>query len=43
MLEPVKIDSIPTCSDCNYAKRYFKEHNIVGFEENLSAISQLLH
>ncbi|WP_068617710.1 glutaredoxin family protein [Paenibacillus tuaregi] len=24
----VKIYSIPTCSDCNFAKRYFKEHNI---------------
>ncbi|MDR0266614.1 glutaredoxin family protein [Paenibacillus sp.] len=28
MLESVKIYSIPTCSDCNYAKRYFKEQNI---------------
>ncbi|GAA0391331.1 glutaredoxin family protein [Paenibacillus motobuensis] len=24
----VKIYTIPTCSDCTFAKRYFKEHNI---------------
>ncbi|WP_163858619.1 glutaredoxin family protein [Paenibacillus elgii] len=28
MMKSVKIYSIPTCSDCNYAKRYFKEHEI---------------
>ncbi|MCP1311060.1 glutaredoxin family protein [Paenibacillus tyrfis] len=28
MRGPIKIYSIPTCSDCNYAKRYFKEHKI---------------
>lgn len=24
----VKIYTIPTCSDCTHAKRYFKEHDI---------------
>jgi len=24
----IKIYTIPTCSDCNYAKRFFKEKNI---------------
>lgn len=28
MTEPLKIYSIPTCSDCNYAKRFFKENGI---------------
>ncbi|MFD2114314.1 glutaredoxin family protein [Paenibacillus yanchengensis] len=28
MNEPVKIYTIPTCSDCNYAKRYFTENNV---------------
>ncbi|MGO4549364.1 glutaredoxin family protein [Paenibacillus sp. 2TAB23] len=28
MEETVKIYTIPTCSDCNYAKRYFKENEI---------------
>ncbi|MEF3309308.1 glutaredoxin family protein [Paenibacillus sp. GYB004] len=28
MDEPVKIYTIPTCSDCNFAKRYFKENDI---------------
>lgn len=28
MEESVKIYTIPTCSDCNFAKRYFKEHEI---------------
>ncbi len=32
MTTPVKIYTIPTCSDCNNAKRYFKEHE-VAFEE----------
>ncbi|MCC3373621.1 glutaredoxin family protein [Cohnella sp. REN36] len=28
MKEQVKIYTIPSCSDCNFAKRYFKEHQI---------------
>ncbi|WP_195574471.1 glutaredoxin family protein [Paenibacillus sp. 1001270B_150601_E10] len=28
MTEPLKIYSIPTCSDCNYAKRFLKENGI---------------
>lgn len=32
--EPIKIYTIPTCSDCNFAKRYFKEHNIAYMEFN---------
>ncbi|MGC5771316.1 glutaredoxin family protein [Paenibacillus pabuli] len=28
MTESIQIYSIPTCSDCNYAKRYFKEHEL---------------
>ena len=34
MREPVKIYSIPTCSDCNYAKRYFKEQEIPYIDYN---------
>ncbi|MUT68125.1 glutaredoxin family protein [Paenibacillus sp. NEAU-GSW1] len=38
MNEPVKIYTIPTCSDCNFAKRYFKEHDVpytdLNCEEN---------
>ena len=34
MLNPVKIYTIPTCSDCNYAKRYFKEHGIPYIDLN---------
>lgn len=34
MKEPVKIYSIPTCSDCHYAKRYFKEHEIAYTDYN---------
>lgn len=34
MKNPVKIYTIPTCSDCNYAKRYFKEHEIPYTEYN---------
>ncbi|XID93798.1 glutaredoxin family protein [Paenibacillaceae bacterium WGS1546] len=34
MMEPVKIYSIPTCSDCNYAKRHFKEHEIAYTDFN---------
>jgi glutaredoxin 3 len=33
-MEPVKIYSIPTCSDCNYAKRYFEEHEIAYTDFN---------
>lgn len=25
---PIKIYTIPTCSDCRFAKRYFNEHQI---------------
>ncbi|MDN4068736.1 glutaredoxin family protein [Paenibacillus sp. FSL R5-0407] len=32
MTKPVKIYTIPTCSDCNNAKRFFKEQQ-VPFEE----------
>lgn len=28
MTESIQIYSIPTCSDCNYAKRYFTEHEL---------------
>ncbi|KLU54911.1 glutaredoxin family protein [Paenibacillus sp. FSL P4-0176] len=28
MTESIQIYSIPTCSDCNYAKRYFKEREL---------------
>ncbi|WP_440118712.1 glutaredoxin family protein [Paenibacillus sp. QZ-Y1] len=28
MTESIQIYSIPTCSDCNYAKRYFNEHEL---------------
>lgn len=34
MEEPVKIYTIPTCSDCNFAKRYFTENNIPYTEYN---------
>ncbi|WP_336775229.1 MULTISPECIES: glutaredoxin family protein [unclassified Paenibacillus] len=34
MNEPLKIYTIPTCSDCNYAKRYFKEQQIPFIEYN---------
>ncbi|MDP1513388.1 glutaredoxin family protein [Paenibacillus sp. CMAA1739] len=30
----VKIYTIPTCSDCNYAKRFFKEHDVPYTEYN---------
>ncbi|ACX64300.1 glutaredoxin family protein [Paenibacillus sp. FSL H8-0457] len=26
--EPLKIYTIPTCSDCHHAKRYFKEQQV---------------
>jgi len=28
MNKSIKIYTIPTCSDCNFAKRYFKENGI---------------
>lgn len=34
MTEPLIIYTIPTCSDCNYAKRYFKEHQVPFTEYN---------
>lgn len=34
MNEPIKIYTIPTCSDCNYAKRYLNEHQIAYTEYN---------
>lgn len=34
MAEPLKIYTIPTCSDCNHAKRFFKEHQVPYVEYN---------
>ena len=34
MDEPIKIYTIPTCSDCNFAKRYFKENDILYTDYN---------
>ncbi|OIB00610.1 NrdH-redoxin [Paenibacillus sp. LC231] len=34
MTEPIKVYTIPTCSDCNYAKRYFTEQNVPYTEYN---------
>ncbi|RXZ79589.1 glutaredoxin family protein [Paenibacillaceae bacterium] len=34
MEETVKIYTIPTCSDCSYAKRYFKENEIPYIDFN---------
>ncbi|ULL16489.1 glutaredoxin family protein [Paenibacillus sp. H1-7] len=34
MTEPLKIYTIPTCSDCNHAKRYFNEHQVPYIEYN---------
>ncbi|GIP34008.1 glutaredoxin family protein [Paenibacillus sp. J2TS4] len=34
MDEPVKIYTIPTCSDCSFAKRYFKENDILYTDYN---------
>ncbi|HBS46925.1 Glutaredoxin-like protein NrdH [compost metagenome] len=31
---PIKIYTIPTCSDCRFAKRYFNEHQIPYIEFN---------
>lgn len=40
MTGPVKIYTIPTCSDCNNAKRFFKENQVpyedLNCEENES-------
>ena len=40
MTDPVKIYTIPTCSDCNHAKRFFKENQVpyedLNCEENES-------
>ncbi|MFF3923872.1 glutaredoxin family protein [Paenibacillus lactis] len=36
MTEPIKVYTIPTCSDCNYAKRYFTEQNVSYTEYNCS-------
>ncbi|MBB3111792.1 glutaredoxin 3 [Paenibacillus phyllosphaerae] len=30
----IDLYTIPTCSDCNYAKRFFKEHQIPYTEYN---------
>ncbi|WP_088549449.1 glutaredoxin family protein [Paenibacillus aquistagni] len=46
MTKPLKIYSIPTCSDCNYAKRYFKENDIsytdYNCEENVQYAKEVL-
>lgn len=34
MSESVKIYTIPTCSDCHYAKRYFTDNNVPFVEYN---------
>jgi len=34
MEKTVKIYTIPTCSDCNYAKRYFKENEMPYIDVN---------
>lgn len=34
MSEAVKIYTIPTCSDCHFAKRYLKERNVQYTEYN---------
>ncbi|KOR89183.1 glutaredoxin family protein [Paenibacillus solani] len=34
MNHSVEIYTIPTCSDCNYAKRYFREHEITYKDYN---------
>jgi glutaredoxin len=34
MSESVKIYTIPTCSDCNYAKRFFKENEVSYIDYN---------
>ncbi|SDX61527.1 glutaredoxin family protein [Paenibacillus sp. PDC88] len=32
--DSIKIYTIPTCSDCNYAKRFFNEHQVSFTEYN---------
>lgn len=34
MDESVKIYTIPTCSDCNFAKRYFEQNDILYTDYN---------
>ncbi|WP_235549020.1 glutaredoxin family protein [Paenibacillus sp. Soil522] len=34
LTEQLRIYTIPTCSDCTYAKRYFNEHQIPFTELN---------
>lgn len=44
--EPIKIYSIPTCSDCQFAKRYFNEHQVpyvdYNCEENIEYVKEVL-
>jgi glutaredoxin len=44
--EPVKIYTIPTCSDCHFAKRYFNEHQVpyieYNCEENIDYVKEVL-
>lgn len=45
--EPIKIYTIPTCSDCHYAKRYFNEHHVpyieYNCEENIEYAKEVLN
>ncbi|MDF2649995.1 MAG: glutaredoxin family protein [Paenibacillus sp.] len=34
MAEPLKFYTLPTCSDCNQAKRFFNEHQVPYIEYN---------
>ncbi|MNI26730.1 glutaredoxin 3 [compost metagenome] len=44
--EPIKIYTIPTCSDCHFAKRYFKEQQVpytdYNCEENIEYAKEVL-
>ena len=40
MKEPVILYSIPTCSDCNHAKRFFNEHHIAYKDYNCEENAQ---
>lgn len=44
--EPVKIYTIPTCSDCHFAKRYFNEQQVpyinYNCEENENYAKEVL-
>ncbi|MCU6707332.1 glutaredoxin family protein [Paenibacillus sp. J5C_2022] len=44
--EPIKIYTIPTCSDCHFAKRYFNEHQVpyvdYNCEDNLEYAKEVL-